>query len=416
MRFIVATALALGSSASLAHAAAFDPVAATDAYLASVQGAARARSDAYFEGGYWLLLWGALIGALVPWLLLRSGIAARLSAWSQRAARGRRWLRALLFALIFPALVMLLSLPWTIYTDFVREHQYAMSRQSFADWFGQWALGAAISTVVFGLLLFALLSVYRRRPQTWWAWGTLISGLFLIVGFLVTPVYIAPLFNRYSPMPAGPLRDRIIVMARANGVPATDVFVVNASRQTERISANVSGLGPTARITINDNLLRRCSPAEVRAVVGHELGHYVLEHSASLVFGYTVLAGGLLLLLHLGTSALLRRYGTAWGISGDADPAVLAPALMMLALLGLLFTPLNNNLVRFQERQADYFGINAARAPDGWARLALKLGEYRKLEPSPLEEAIFFDHPSGRSRILMGMGWKAQHLGETGVE
>lgn len=399
-----------------ALAPGFDPVAATNAYLATMNGVARARSDAYFEGGYWLILWNAVIGVGIVWALLRLGVVARLSGWADRMARRRKAGRALIFAILFLLLISVVTLPWSAYTDWAREHQYGMSNQNFGAWLGDWAKSTTISAVIGGLALCAILTLYRKLPRTWWAWGTLVSGVFLFVGLLLSPVFVEPLFNHYTPMPVSPLRDQILQMARANGVPAQNVYVVDASRQTKRISANVAGIGPTVRVALNDNLLSRTSPSEVRAVMGHELGHYVLDHTASLLVGFTLIAGLFLATLHVAVPWLMRRFGARWGIGEQHDPAILAPAVIVAGVLGLLLTPVTNSVVRFHESQADYFGINTSRAPDGWARVALKLGEYRKLEPSALEEIVFFDHPSGRTRILMGMRWKAQHLGEPGVD
>lgn len=412
---IAAVAIASGLP-TLAFAQSFDPVAATDAYLATVSGAARARSDAYFEGGYWTFLWNAVIGAGALWALLHFGVVAKLSGWANRIARGRRGGRALVFAWLFLLLNAVVTLPWSLYLGWAREHQYGMSTQTLAAWLGDWAKGTAIGTIIGGLVLLALLTLYRKLPRTWWSWGTVVSGLFLLVGLLLGPVFLEPLFNRYTPMPASPLRTQILQMANANGVPTDNVLVVDASRQTKRISANVAGIGPTVRVALNDNLLKRTSPAEVRAVMGHELGHYVLGHSASLLIAFTLLAGLVLATLHAGTPWLVARFGGRWGLEGRDDPGMLAPAFIIVSVLGLVLMPLTNSLIRFHESQADYFGVNTARAPDGFARVSLKLGEYRKLEPSPLEEIIFFDHPSGRTRILMAMRWKAQHLGEPGVE
>lgn len=408
--------LFLPSVATAAVPQAFDPVAATNAYLATVSGAARARSDAYFEGGYWLILWDTVVGILSVWLPLHFGVVRRLSAWAGRVTGGRPALRALLFLPPFLALVGIMTLPWSIYTEWVREHQYAMSNQAFGAWFGEWAINFVIDTVLTSLLFLALFSLWRRLPRSWWAWGTLVAGGFLFVAILIAPVFIDPLFNKYTPMAASPLRDQIVQMAHANGVPTENVLVVDASRQTKRISANVSGIGPTVRVALNDNLLNRTSPAEVRAVMGHELGHYVLGHVASLLVAFTLLTGIIFLLLDGLTMALTKRFGGRWGIRERDDPAIVAPALIVASVLGMLATPLFNNIVRFHESQADYFGVNAARAPDGFAKVALRLSEYRKLEPSPLEEIIFYDHPSGRTRILMAMRWKAQHVGEPGVE
>lgn len=389
----------------------FDVDAATQAYLAMVQGPARARSDAYFEGGYWLLLWGMVLSVAVNWLLLRFGWSARWSAWAQRLTR-RPWLRTMLYALPYIAVTSLLLLPWSWYTGYLREHQYGMSNQSLGAWSSEWAIGLALSLVVGALALAAIYAVIRRAPRSWWLWGTGVAAAFLAFGALVSPVFVAPLFNTYTPMAEGPLRDQILAMAKAHDVPANDVFVFDASRQTDRISANVSGLGPTIRISLNDNLLNRTSPEEVKAVMGHELGHYVLNHVWELLISFTLLFLAIFLFLWWAAPRLLARHGSRWGVREVADPASL-PLLAGLGSVALFAaTPLTNSITRWNEIEADRFGLDTAREPDGFATVAMRLSEYRKLEPHPLEEAIFFTHPSGANRARMAMEWKARHLAE----
>jgi STE24 endopeptidase len=199
-------------------------------------------------------------------------------------------------------------------------------------------------------------------------------------------------------------------MARANQIPVKQVFEVDASRQTTRVSANVSGILGTTRIALNDNLLNQCTVPEIRAVMAHEMGHYVLNHGAKLLtyLAVSILVGfGLTRILF---DAALRRWGDRWGVRGIADPAALPLLALIFCTLLFLATPLLNTLVRVTEREADAFGINTAREPDAMAEVALKLGVYRKLNPTPLEEFIFFDHPSGRARIRMAMDWKAANL------
>jgi STE24 endopeptidase len=188
--------------------------------------------------------------------------------------------------------------------------------------------------------------------------------------------------------------------------------VFDASRQTDRISANVSGLGPTIRISLNDNLLNRTSPEEVKAVMGHELGHYVLNHAVKNLVGFTAIFLVIFLFLWWAAPRLLTRHGRAWGVNEVADPASL-PLLAALASVALLLaTPLTNSITRWHEIEADRFGLDAAREPDGFAKVAMRLSEYRKLEPGPVEEAIFFTHPSGYHRARMAMEWKARHLNQ----
>lgn len=392
----------------------FDPELATRAYMATLDAAARARSDAYFEGGYWLLLWGCVVAVASNLLFLQTGWAARISAWAGRVSAERKWLKSLLFVLPFLVLTTLITLPWTLYTDYFREHQYGLSNQNLLQWSGDFSKNFVISTIVGGLLFTGVLAAVRRAPRTWWAWGTGITIAGLVVMVALAPVFIEPLFNKYTPMAQSPLRDQILSMARANGVPAGNVYVVDASRQTSRISANVAGLFGTTRIALNDNLLKQ--PAdEVRSVMGHEMGHYVLGHMVTGIIQLSLVMAAIFFITSRLVPGLLARFGDRWGVHSITDPAVLPVAIIVISVLGLLLTPVFNTITRIDEIQADRFGLNAARAPDAFAATAMKLSQYRKIEPGPVEEAIFYDHPSGHTRVLTAMQWKAEHLGQPDV-
>lgn len=407
--------LAIGGAAQAAVAgSAFDPEAATRAYLATVHGAARAKSDAYFEGGYWLILWGALVTIALNLVLLQTGVIRRLSDWAGRRRRGLAG-RTLFFATAYGLLTTMLTLPYMLWTGFYREAQYGLNNQSLVHWFGDFAVASLVGAVLTPLLLIPILLLVRRTPRTWWAWGTLVAVLGLAFTGAVAPVAIDPLFNRYTPLTREPLRGELLSLARANGVPASQIFVVDASRQTKKISANVAGLGGTARVALNDNLLATRDDDMIRAVTGHEMGHYLLGHTWRLLSGFALIALAGFLLVQWSVPALLRRYGARWGVGALWEPGVIAVASIVLAPFGMLATPLSNTLIRTTEAQADIFGLNASRAPDGFARAALVLSQYRKLEPTALEEAVFYDHPSGRSRIAAAMRWKAEHLGQADV-
>ena len=227
---------------------------------------------------------------------------------------------------------------------------------------------------------------------------------------VITPVFVEPLFNTYKAITNPEIRNPILAMAQANQIPARQVFEVDASRQTTRVSANVAGFLGTTRIALNDNLLKQCTLPEIRAVMAHEMGHYVLNHGAKLLtYSATFIVIGLALTRQM-FDAAVRRRGVKWGVRGIADPAGLPLLVLILSTLLFIATPLLNTVVRVTEREADAFGINTAREPDGMARVTLKLGAYRKLDPTPIEEFIFFDHPSGRGRIRMAMDWKAANL------
>jgi STE24 endopeptidase len=237
----------------------------------------------------------------------------------------------------------------------------------------------------------------------------MVSIVFLALVVLSAPVYLAPLFNDYKILQDAHIKDPILSMARANGIPATEAYEFDASRQSDRVSANVSGLGKTMRISLNDNLLNRCTLPEIETTMGHEMGHYVLNHIyKSLALNGVVLVIGFAF-LSWGSNRSLARWDESWGIRGMTDVAVLPLAVIVVSFYFFITTPLGNTITRTMEFEADMYGLNAARQPDGEANVDLLLGEYRKMEPGPIEEILFFDHPSGRTRITAAMQWKAEN-------
>lgn len=409
IRYLLPLALLLLPGIAAASAGGFDAGAATRAYLDTLGSEARERSDDYFEGGYWLILWGTLVAVLSEWILLRFGLSARFRDWGERIGR-RRWLVPAVYATPYVVVSSLILLPWSIYTGYLREKQYGLMNLDFGAWLGEQAIGLAIAIVGLAIFLPIFFAVIRKSPRRWWRWATGVAAVFIALAALIAPVFISPLFNEYTPMAEGPLRDRIIAMAEANDVPADNVYVFDQSRQHDRISANVSGLAGTLRISLNDNLLERGTPEEVEAVMGHELGHYVLDHALIGVVVFTLIIGiGFFLVAKL-TPPILARYGARWGVRGIDDPAVWPVFMILLALYMFVMTPVTNTVVRTFESQADAFGLDAARRPDGFASVAMKLSQYRKIEPSSIEEFVFFDHPSGRTRVRMAMDWKAENM------
>ncbi|HET7620625.1 MAG TPA: M48 family metallopeptidase [Gemmatimonadaceae bacterium] len=385
----------------------FDPDAATEAYMARLSPEARARSDAYFEGGYWLLLWGFLYGLGVAWLLLGTGLSARMRDLAERATRVR-WLQTAIYALEYIILTAILTFPLTLYQGFFREHAYGLSNQNFAAWMRDQLVGLLVGVVFGTIALVIIYAVIRRSPRNWWIWGAGVAIVLLVLGATIAPVYIAPLFNSYEPLPDSPLRTQLLSMARANGIPADNVYVFDASKQSKRISANVSGMFGTVRISLNDNLMKRGTPEEIRAVLGHEMGHYVLNHVYKGVVYFALIIAVGFAVVQWAFGRISARWGGRWGIHGVGDVAGLPLLAAIFSAYLFVLTPVTNTITRSAEAEADMFGLNAAREPDGFALAALDLSEYRKMHPGPVEEFIFFDHPSGWNRIHRAMVWKGE--------
>jgi STE24 endopeptidase len=403
---------AIPEAARIRPGVPFDPAAATAAYIATIPAKDRARSDAYFEGGYWIQLWGFLIGMGILFLFLNLGWSRRLRDWAHRLGRWR-WPTTFLYYAGFSVITTVLTLPWTAYTGFLREHAYGLATQTFGSWLWDQVKALLIDVILGGLVVAALYAVVRRLPRTWPVWGAAACVLFVVIGALIGPVFVAPLFNKYTPLTDARIRDPILRLARTNGIETDKVYVVDASRQSTRVSANVSGILGTERISLNDNLLRRCTLPEVAAVMGHEMGHYVLHHVYMFVLFYTLVIVAGFAILRRGFLWAMRRWGDRWGIREVDDPAGLPLALMILSAYFFVLTPAFNTFTRADEAAADIFGLNAARQPDASALVDLKLVEYRKVDPGPIEEFLFYDHPSPRKRIYQAMEWKAAQLAPT---
>jgi STE24 endopeptidase len=386
----------------------FDINPAVNAYLAKMPPAQRARSDAYFEGGYWLILWDFLVTVVGMWVLLHFRWSARMRNLAERIT-GFRALQTALYWIQFVIVAFVLTFPMTMYEGYFREHKYGLLNQAFGPWMRDQAVGLAVGLILGAILVVPLFGLVRRLGTSWWVWGASLMIVFFAFVSLIAPVYISPLFNQYKKLEDPRIKDPILSMARANGIPATDVYEFDASKQSNRVSANVSGFGSTQRISLNDNLLKRCTLAEIETTMGHEMGHYVLNHAYKglVMIGVVIVIG--FAFLNWGIRSALARRGTQWDIRGITDVAVLPLAVIVFSFYFFLMTPLTNTISRSMEYEADMYGLNAARQPDGEANVDLMLGEYRKLDPGAIEEVVFFDHPSGRTRITAAMRWKAEH-------
>ncbi|MGS0999889.1 M48 family metallopeptidase [Rhodanobacter sp. FW102-FHT14D06] len=410
----IPSSTAAAPAPAVSAAAAFDADAATQAYMAELTPAQRANSDAYFEGGYWLTGWDLLVALGVAWLLLGTRLSARMRNLAERLTRWR-WLQTAIYAIQYIVLTTVLTLPWALYEGYFREHQYGLSNLGLGGWLGEQAKGLAVGLIFGTLALVLIYAVIRRATRTWWLWGAGVAIVFVMFMATIAPVYISPLFNTYQSLPESPLKEQVLSMARANGIPASDVYWFDASRQSKRISANVSGMFGTTRISLNDNLLKRSSPEEIKAVLGHEMGHYVLNHiyKGIVFFGVIIVIG--FAFVRWGFGWAQRRWGERWQLRDVGDVAGLPLIAALFAIFMFFMTPVNNTITRSMEAEADAFGLNAARQPDGFAHVAVQLSEYRKMHPGPVEEFLFFDHPSGWQRIHRAMVWKAEHLDDPGV-
>jgi STE24 endopeptidase len=382
----------------------FDPQAATAAYIDSLGAEALAKAAAYTTGGHWLLLWNLLVSALVAWLIVRSGVLERVNA--KLGTRGPN-IKAFVIAALYFVVSNLLALPWSLYEEWWRELGYGRTSQPIGDFLGQFSLSVAIFGALVGLFFVGMYALMRRAGRFWWVWSGGLTAFAVSILLLAGPVFIEPLFNEYKPVPAGEVRDALVVLAKQSGVPEDRIFVYDGSRQSNNFTANVSGIAGSARIAISDVAFKGASLDEVKAVTGHEIGHYVRGHVWRMVILLSVMAVLFFFLANRTFPMFARAFGSRVSIS---DPAGLPVLVFMVALLFLLAQPLVNGMIRKGENEADQYSLETVNLPDALATALAKTAEYRYPRPSRLQEALFYTHPSVERRVRRAMDWKASHL------
>lgn len=388
--------------------AQFDPAAATAAYLAQLPPEAHVKAQHYTQGGHWLLLWGFIVSVLAAWIIIRTGVLTKVEQGIERK-KGRPFLASFVVAVVFVAFNWLLELPWSVYSNWWRQKQYGLTSQAFSGWLTENLMGAAISVVFTALFLALLYGLIRRARTLWWLWAGGLTAGFIIFGMLIAPIYVEPLFNKYTPAPPGAVRDEVVAMAKSVGVPSDKIFVYDGSKQSNAYTANVSGLGGSARVAMSDVMFKKGADiAEVRGVVGHEMGHYAHQHSLWITGVFSVLAVIAFFIVDR-TFPLFAQALNAKGVTGVADPAGLPVLAVIMAVLGLIGGPIANTLVREVESDADRYSLVNFNEPDGLAKALVKTIEYRAATPSKLEEVLFYDHPAVGVRIRRAMDWKATH-------
>jgi STE24 endopeptidase len=383
-----------------------DPQSATAAYVDALGAVALAKSAAYTQGSHWLLLWGLVVGIAVAAVVIRSRVLERLEA--RLGGRGPNT-RAFMVSAVYFVLAGVLSLPWAMYEEWWRETSYGRSSQPFHDALAQNLLGISISALLGGLFFMGVYALVRRAGPRWWIWSGALSAAGISSVLLIAPVVIEPLFNEYTPLPDGPVRTALTDMAQKAGISPQRIFIYDGSRQSNNFTANVSGLGPYARIAISDIALKDASLGEVRAVTAHEIGHYVLGHVWRAVLLFSLIAMVAFFIASRSYSALAALLGSRAPLS---SPTGLPVIMVMVSFLFLLALPVVNGSIRFGETQADRYSLETVGLPDDLATALVKTAEYRYPRPGPVEETLFYSHPSVERRVRMAMEWKSAHTPE----
>jgi len=383
-----------------------DSNAATAAYLSRLPSSMSERGERYSDTRMLTFQLRVLT------LLAATGFlcATRFAPRAREVVGGvvsKPWLVDTAVALQYFVALYALSLPTEIYATFIRQHRFGFSEQPFAGWVADSLVNWAVFTAFYVVGLLAIYRFIRRRPKQWVAWA---AGIYLILSAtysLLSPSFIEPLTNTFRPLPEGKQKQQIVALAHASGIQDVAVVVGDASQQTRLLNAHVSGIGGTARISVDDTTLRSTSDPMLRAVVAHEIGHYVMNHVAQSVVTDTVTMSVGCGLIALVTGMVVRRLGSRLQITGAGDIGGLPVFWGLYLLWGFASLPMSNAISRHYEHQADLYALNASQAPHGLAEFMIHDADVVRLRPTAIEYALFYSHPSDAERVATAMQWRA---------
>jgi Zn-dependent protease with chaperone function len=370
----------------------------------------------YYRSGNVIWAIEQLLGLALPALLLLSGLSARMRTLAAGVGRGHFYPTLVVYLALLSGLLFLAELPLSYYVGYLREHAYGLSTQRLGKWAGDEIKGLALAVVVGALVLWVPYLLLARSPSRWWLWTGALSLPFFTLVLLVTPVFIAPLFNKFGPMKDRALESEVLAEAARAGVDGARVYEVNKSVDTEKVNAYVTGVGSTKRVVLWDTLLARLTPRQIRFVVGHELGHYVLGH----VWVNILISSSLTLFglygAHRAADLLLGHLGPRFGFDQLSDPASLPLLMLLLSLFSLLITPASLALSRYHEREADRFGLELTHDNHAAATGFVALQQRNLAVPRPglLYRIFRASHPSIGDRIDFINGYRPWATGAAG--
>jgi STE24 endopeptidase len=371
------------------------------------------KAIAFYRTGIPLWFLGRALSLAIPLLILWSGLSSRIRRFA--SSQGRPWVVTIaIYAVLFLSLEFLLNLPYRYYMGFVRLHEYGLSVQSFGRWLSDSLKGLAVEMVGAVLFLWVPYFLMARSPKRWWLYTGLLILPFAGFSALIAPVVIDPLYNSFGPMKDKRLEAKIDALAHRAGIDGGKIFEVDKSRDTKTVNAYVTGLFGTKRIVLWDTLLAKLDEDEILVIMGHEMGHYALNHVAQGLILSSIGSILALFLIHRAANALIGRFGERFGFSQLSDVASVPLILFLAQITMLLGSPVINGFSRHMEHEADRFAIEITRTNHAAAIGFAKLQEDNLSIPYPGWLMTFWrsTHPPIGERIDFCNAYRPWETGE----
>ena len=369
---------------------------------------------AYHRGQDLFWIGDLALSLVVPAIMLFAGWSAGLTGWARRIVGGRRYPTLLLYGVLYMAITTIIELPMSYAHDYAFAHAYDQSNQTLGKWAGNQLIGLAVSLVATILVIWIPFLLIRRSPRRWWLWSTVALTPIFILVLVISPIWIAPLFNQFTPLPDSALKTQIIAEAARGGLANATILKMDQSTESKVFGAYVAGLGGSERIVIFDTTLTGLDEPETLFVVAHEIKHYLLKDAWKLVGLYVALMVVGFFATDLLARIAIRRWRAQFGFSELADPAALPLLFLFFGLVSLTLTPAINAVSRSIEHEADRFGLEMTHDNHAAASAFIKLQNEAMGVPYPgwLERTFRLNHPSLGDRITFANDYHPWDAGE----
>jgi Zn-dependent protease with chaperone function len=366
----------------------------------------------FYRTGQWVWATSLLWALAVPALLLWTGLSARMRDLAAKVT-AHYYPQLLLYVALYTIVGWLADLPLGYAFGFARQHAYGLSNQTLAKWAGDNLKGLAVGLVGGALIVWIPFLLLRKSPRRWWVWTTLAAAPVMVFALIVSPLVVDPLFNKFGPMQDKALEARILALAERSGIEGGRVFEVEKSVDTNAVNAYVTGLFNSKRIVLWDTLLKKLSPEETLAVMGHEMGHYVLDHV------WKSLGIAMLIILFAcwavdrSAHRLILRHSPRFGFTRLDDPAALPLIVLLVGLATMLIQPLGLAWSRHIEHEADRFALELTHDNRAMAMAFVKLQQENLSNPRPgtLYKIWRASHPPLGERIDFANAYRPWETG-----
>jgi Zn-dependent protease with chaperone function len=340
------------------------------------------KAMSYYRSGNVLWFINLFWGLLIPLLFLFTGFSARIRDWAQKL--GKKWFFVIgLYFILFTLVNFVIDLPLSYYQGFVRQHAYDLSNQTFNKWFGDSLKELMVGIIMGFLFLWVPYLLLKKSPKRWWLYTGLLAIPFLFFIMLISPVWIDPLFNKFAPMNDKVLEGKILALADRAGIEGSRVYEVNKSVDTKAVNAYVTGFMKTKRIVLWDTIIAKLNEKELLFVMGHEMGHYVLSHVITGILFFSILILLILYVAHRTAGVLIEKFKARFGFDQLFDIASLPLIILLINIFSLVISPIAMGFSRYQEHEADRFGLEITRSNHDAATAFVKLQKENLSNPRP---------------------------------